>query len=164
MTQRNEYTKKALKELREQMKEQDNDESEDDIDHEERTGIDRIIDLATKNSELKSRIDKHERTIHYLKLDLSNVSCDLSEMSEKLELAESKLAETKNARKHLSLDFFICVLIMVVGFFFTSSCIPYFNDFARVYLLACVECYLKKEKPFISVSVSLCSLIIQKMT
>lgn len=146
-TQSKEYTKKALSELRHQMnaqkiKEESDEDEENDEEIRSSDYFGSIISLTAKNADLKCRLDKQERINHYLKLDLNNCSCDLADTKEKLQIANKQIDDTTKARQKLAVNFLLCVIISVIGFF-SGGARVYLNEAAYAYLLFCVEKSIK---------------------
>ena len=162
--QRNNYTKKALSELFGQMKampmkESDDGMQSDDEEDEFASGVvDKIINLAAKNAELKSRIDREERSNHYLKLELANSSCELANTTDKLRVANDKVKSVNSFKEKLYNIFIFCCVLSFMGIFTGNvKYFVYINNIVYMFLAGCVESFMHREpkhRPVLTASVA----------
>lgn len=139
--QRSEYTKKALEELNEQMKtyshgggniasEELDDSGEEEFmtrfshkrlhpDKKSCRGneYDTILELSKKVSTLENELEKEEVATHYLKLDLSNVSCELEKSKDDINFLKGKVEECKFFMNKICIMFFVTLLLSTCSLF-----------------------------------------------
>lgn len=149
-SQGKDYTKKALAELYTQMKSLPNNDEEEFFDNEDegdstdedyvppsaRVPYSKIINLATENARMKSRIEKLEKTNYYLKLDLANASVDQNTRDSKIQSLTSKNEDYISRLNRLFWFMFFCLSVSLVGTFLDAFVV---NNVVYLALAAAVE-------------------------